>query len=711
MLVLCHNKDSSPNFKISGNFLHSTYNPKKEALSQAQGILESLKGLESKNLESIKFRNSNLQEITEKKNLSSTSTPETITNILIIGFGWGYIIDAFLEIETQNINFYFFEPNLEIKLVWEKENRLNYFNEKFEKQLVIQTVNQIENRTKKLSENQIEKQSVNKIENQTVNRTIKLSENQTVNQIVELQKKTNQNIKTYQNNYSIYFEYELLIKDISTKKSFSYFIIPQYEKLFKAELSKILIKLNDLQKIDSEKNINLTTKKHFLGQWLRNYLINLKNNTNLAYLNYIKKPTPTPTPTSTQTQTQPPIPTPTPTSTQAPTPTPTSTQAPTPIPIPTPTPTSTQAPTPIPIPTPTLTSIQAPTLPLISTQASTPIPIPTPTPTSTQTQTQTQALPLVYVGAGPNLEKEINNLKNINAYIISSDTALAVLLYHKIKVDIVISIDSSFASFYHLIAASLHQNNKQIKFNIPILTLNVTSNYLYKIFNNIILYKSSFPLDQILSKTNLNHLEEWNNPSLNTLGIAVLFAKTIGAKKLFCIGTSFKTEKSKSHANGTGYQIYNLEKIKRTYGYFNYQTKAYSKTLNPKNKLALRQVLKMCKKYNIKLIFGLNNKKDFLEKNKLLQNNVNLYKNEVSKNKVNIDKNETLQNNINIEKNEVSKNNIHNIILENLEIIPTLKLTKNLINFKKENQEIFYNIWEENGLNKIRINRIFKIIE
>ncbi len=247
-------------------------------------------------------------------------------------------------------------------------------------------------------------------------------------------------------------------------------------------------------------------------------------------------------------------------------------------------------------------------------------------------------LPIIYIGAAPNLEEEFLYLKKIHAIIISSDTALAPLLFHNIKIDLVISIDSSHASFYHLVAASYFQKNKALYFDIPVLTWGPSPTLLHKIFSKVLYYRSSFPLDQILGtrqiegletisknkkksqapsslhlsqtlppKPPLEHIVEWKNPTRNTLGLAIQLTNILGGSELFCLGTNFRTHKGLSHTSGTGYHIYSLEKLQRTYGPYNYKARGYESKLNEKNSLAIEEAKLQAKHLGIKLSFTLRN--------------------------------------------------------------------------------------------------------
>lgn len=191
--------------------------------------------------------------------------------------------------------------------------------------------------------------------------------------------------------------------------------------------------------------------------------------------------------------------------------------------------------------------------------------------------------PFLFIGAGPQFEDEIPCLfSNANKYfILASDTALGSCLAFGIQPNAVLSIDPGLGTYYHLIPAIQNQ--------IPILTWlgGVDLSFLPNDYP-IYYFLTYYPLDQFLQQT-----QGWDesyllsNPTRNIAGIALSLCSFFGFSYFFTSGMDFIGMHGKTHARGTGYEIYYQSKIHRKQTLESlYPLKIYGYRIHPKNQLA-----------------------------------------------------------------------------------------------------------------------------
>jgi hypothetical protein len=149
------------------------------------------------------------------------------------------------------------------------------------------------------------------------------------------------------------------------------------------------------------------------------------------------------------------------------------------------------------------------------------------------------------VAAGPSLDQQLSLLaeyKSRKVFVISSDTALPVLLHHGIKPDTVVSIDCQHISYHHFMGCGIN--------NIP-LALDIASPpMLSRLSSSPLFFSSGHPLAQYISL----HWKPF--PILDTSGGNVTYAclslaETLGAKRITFFGADFAYINSRTYAKGT----------------------------------------------------------------------------------------------------------------------------------------------------------------
>ena len=150
------------------------------------------------------------------------------------------------------------------------------------------------------------------------------------------------------------------------------------------------------------------------------------------------------------------------------------------------------------------------------------------------------------VAAGPSLDQQIHLLaecKHRGVFVISTDTALPVLLHSGIIPDTVVSIDCQYISYYHFIGCNL-------KSGIP-LVLDIASPPLLSGFSSSpVFFSGGHPLARYVSAA-------WQSlPPLDTSGGNVTYAclslaEYLGADRITLFGADFSYAGSKTYAKGT----------------------------------------------------------------------------------------------------------------------------------------------------------------
>ncbi|WCL49940.1 6-hydroxymethylpterin diphosphokinase MptE-like protein [Leptospira sp. GIMC2001] len=197
---------------------------------------------------------------------------------------------------------------------------------------------------------------------------------------------------------------------------------------------------------------------------------------------------------------------------------------------------------------------------------------------------QNQAL--VFIGAAPNLEDQVNWLKENreNCFYISSDTALRYLFQVGIEPDAILTVDPSRGSFFHLMDA---------KDKIPIYTWLGSHRQAFEKNMNPSIFLTTHPLDQILGESlGLSDSMILRNPSLNLAGMAKALAMFWKMPAIILAGWSLKSSRYKTHCRGSGYESYYLPFTNRIKTLENlYPLRVYKKNLTSKNQIAIDNML------------------------------------------------------------------------------------------------------------------------
>ena len=149
------------------------------------------------------------------------------------------------------------------------------------------------------------------------------------------------------------------------------------------------------------------------------------------------------------------------------------------------------------------------------------------------------------VAAGPSLNKQLdvlNEYKSRKVFIISSDTALPVLLYRGIEPDAVVSIDCQHISYYHFIGLKLR--------NIPLILDIASPPLLSSLTTSACFFSSGHPLALYISQ-NWKEINRLDTSGGNVTYACLSFAEFIGAKRITLFGADFSYVNSESYARGT----------------------------------------------------------------------------------------------------------------------------------------------------------------
>ena len=128
-MQLCSNQDASFNFSHSTGFLHSRHAPQKEARRFAEELCIQINKEVSKSLSDKK-----------ENSLPNTSTTKSPLTVLIIGLGWGYLIEELSAIyshpqlntktkqrdTTRALELFFYEPIPEVYQALKKQGRWEF---------------------------------------------------------------------------------------------------------------------------------------------------------------------------------------------------------------------------------------------------------------------------------------------------------------------------------------------------------------------------------------------------------------------------------------------------------------------------------------------------------------------------------------------------------------------------------------------------------
>jgi hypothetical protein len=149
------------------------------------------------------------------------------------------------------------------------------------------------------------------------------------------------------------------------------------------------------------------------------------------------------------------------------------------------------------------------------------------------------------VAAGPSLDTQLPSLaefKSRNGFIISTDTALGVLLHNNIVADAVVSIDCQHISYYHFMGLCAG--------NIPLILDIASPPLLCQFSPNPVFFSGGHPLTRFISA-------QWKFfPQIDTSGGNVTYAclslaEILGAKHIMLFGADFSYIRCQTYARGT----------------------------------------------------------------------------------------------------------------------------------------------------------------
>ncbi|MCB1170830.1 MAG: DUF115 domain-containing protein [Leptospiraceae bacterium] len=157
---------------------------------------------------------------------------------------------------------------------------------------------------------------------------------------------------------------------------------------------------------------------------------------------------------------------------------------------------------------------------------------------------------LVFAGASPSLDRELAlpALKDMRSryILLASDTSFAALLQAGLVPDLVLCMDTSPATGYHLLQARQYIHAEKA----AALGYSGSPLFLSDFFARVMLYESDFPPEQ---------QEDWlsiSNPTGNLAGLAISLAASCRASELLLLGSDGTVEGFRSHCRSTGYDYY-----------------------------------------------------------------------------------------------------------------------------------------------------------
>lgn len=215
----------------------------------------------------------------------------------------------------------------------------------------------------------------------------------------------------------------------------------------------------------------------------------------------------------------------------------------------------------------------------------------------------------IYCGAGPTLLCDLQSIlstlsttTNDKPLIIASDTALAPLLARGIEPDWVVSVDSGRGTAQHLLKAmQCNPPQKNGRIDINFFTWGAGHRWVRSCFQRVVLYRSLFPLEQLLGQGPLQNTVEIANPSRNVSGLAVILSGLYGVQDLYMAGSGQVVSGGKSHIEGSGYETHALLMQNRLYSAAAYQARGYRASLG-QAQLRMRESLNaMARARNITL--------------------------------------------------------------------------------------------------------------
>ena len=160
------------------------------------------------------------------------------------------------------------------------------------------------------------------------------------------------------------------------------------------------------------------------------------------------------------------------------------------------------------------------------------------------------------VAAGPSLDLQLPSIAELKAkgtFLISSDTALPVLLHNSIEPDAVVSIDCQHISYYHFVGCNLR--------NIP-LVLDIASPPLLSSFASPVFFSGGHPLARYIC-AHWKPFTQLDTSGGNVTYACLSLAEIIGADHITLFGADFSYIRSQTYSRGTYIYPYFYKKQNR----------------------------------------------------------------------------------------------------------------------------------------------------
>ena len=160
------------------------------------------------------------------------------------------------------------------------------------------------------------------------------------------------------------------------------------------------------------------------------------------------------------------------------------------------------------------------------------------------TQTLSPVSTAYITAAGPSLEKQLPVLRDVQGKdtIIATDTSLPVLMSNGIKPDLVISIDCQHISYNHFMQGYPE--------DVPLVLDLASPSFLTRIARKIFFFTSDHPFSKYVSQE-FRKFPEIDTSGGNVTHAALSLAETLGARKIYLLGTDFSYPFGKPYARNT----------------------------------------------------------------------------------------------------------------------------------------------------------------
>tara|TARA_B100001939_G_scaffold342474_1_gene353672 strand:+ start:6601 stop:7908 length:1308 start_codon:yes stop_codon:yes gene_type:complete len=165
----------------------------------------------------------------------------------------------------------------------------------------------------------------------------------------------------------------------------------------------------------------------------------------------------------------------------------------------------------------------------------------------------------VFLGASPTLERfTLDELRNLRSryLLLCSDTSLGFCLSQGLMPDLMLSVDPSPATGYHLVQAMQCDKAGEARVlphEVPVLTFSAGPRYHHCLGFSEILYESDFPPE---SETDPTSWQSISNPVGNLAGLAIALAGSGQNNDLLLLGSDGRSSELQSHCRSTGYEYF-----------------------------------------------------------------------------------------------------------------------------------------------------------